>query len=320
MAIKPILMHPAWRQGDLTPWGGERLRALYGKTPPGDRAGESLELSAIPGLESRDEAGKTLTELISQLGSRLTGSGVGAPFPLLIKLIDAKERLSVQVHPDDAYAKERHGKLGKNEAWHILDARPGARLVLGLREGTGAKQLEAAALRGAATEGLLREVAVRAGETYYIPAGTVHAIGGGITLYEIQQSSDVTYRLYDWGRVDARGQGRELHLQDSLAVAKPDSRPDAARPVTLSKDATGARERLLDTPYFQLDKLGGCDGLRLAPDLERFSALTALAPMRLRWPGGEMHLKGAQTALLPAYGYPLEVYGEAALLASPAVR
>lgn len=316
--LPPILMRPAWRHGSATPWGGERLRALYGKEAPGERAGESLELSAIPGLESRDEQGRPLSDLIALYGSRLLGTAVGEPFPLLIKLIDARERLSVQVHPGDAYAKARHSKLGKNEAWVILDAQPGARLIMGLKDNVGVKELEAAAGTGAGLDGLLREVAVRPGEAYYIPAGTVHAIGGGILLYEVQQSSDITYRLHDWGRVDARGQGRALHLKDSLAVTLPNQRPRASQPEALLRDETGSWERLLDTPYFQLDRLSRCQNLLLPPDHTRFRALTALGPLTLTWPSGELILPAAQTTLLPACGQGLSLWGGPALLAVPA--
>ena len=210
MPIAPILMTPAYRWGAATPWGGEALRTMFRKQIPGEHTGEALEVSAIPGLESRDPSGNTLTELIEQYGERLTGKGFAHPFPLLLKLLDAKDTLSVQVHPDDAYAACVEGKLGKTEAWHILFAAPGAELVYGVKAGTEKDALLNASRNGAEVENLLRRVKVRAGETYYIPAGMVHAIGAGIVLYEIQQSSDVTYRFYDWERRDKEGRKREL--------------------------------------------------------------------------------------------------------------
>ena len=129
MPLAPILMTPAYRCGDATPWGGDGLRRLFGRSIPDGRTGESLEVSAIPGLESRDETGTPLSALIALYGERLTGKGFCRPFPLLLKLLDARDALSVQVHPDDAYAARTEGKLGKTEAWHILHAEPGAELV-----------------------------------------------------------------------------------------------------------------------------------------------------------------------------------------------
>ena len=155
---------------------------------------------------------------MEKYGQRLTGTAISGPFPLLLKLLDARDTLSVQVHPNDEYAARVEHKLGKTEAWHILYAAPGAELVYGVKAGITKEELTQASLSGAAVEGLLRRVQVKAGETYYIPAGMVHAIGAGIVLYEIQQSSDVTYRFYDWERTDKNGNKRELHIQKAIDV------------------------------------------------------------------------------------------------------
>lgn len=316
MPLSPILLYPAFRHGAQTPWGGDKLRELLLKDAP-PISGESLELSVLPGAESRDGQGRTLRQLIELHGHRLTGSDAFEPFPLLIKLIDARERLSVQVHPDDAYAGAKHGKPGKNEAWFILQAEPGARLILGLDEGVGLERLEQASSGGGSLDSLLRKVPVEPGDAFFIPAGTVHAIGGGILLYEVQQSSDLTYRLYDWGRTNENGRGRELHITDSLNVARPEQRPEAAVPLRVSSGESGQVDRLLDTPFFRLDRLGNCRGLRIMPDTGRFSALTALDSLRLDWEGGSLRLVKGQTALLPADGYPLSLTGKDALLAAP---
>ena len=124
----PILMYPAFRHGSQTPWGGSKLREVFGKEIPDDSTGEALELSAIPGLNSRDQNGRPLEELIDRYGMELVGTRVGKPFPLLLKLLDAREQLSVQVHPDDAFAAQKEGKLGKTEAWLVISAQPGAKL------------------------------------------------------------------------------------------------------------------------------------------------------------------------------------------------
>lgn len=318
MPLPPIVLTPAYRHGGQTPWGGNSLRALYHKECP-EQTGESLELSALPGLESRDSTGRTLSELVAEHGEALLGSRVRQPFPLLIKLIDARQQLSVQVHPDDGYAQMHHGKLGKNEAWVILNAGEGAKLVLGLKEGVSSKELEKALRDGASVKGLLREFAVKPGDAVYIPAGTVHAIGAGLVLYEIQQSSDVTYRLYDWDRADSAGKKRELHLQEALDVLDEASRPETIQAERLVNVPRGIHERLLKTSYFTLDRLKDCDGFPLQADKACFRALTALEPLSLRWENEELRLAAGQTALLPADGYPLLITGKNALLAAPGV-
>ena len=315
MPLAPILMTPAYRFGNMTPWGGENLRALYGKNIPDDRTGESLEVSAIPGLESRDENGCTLTELIEKYGEKLVGTQVDSPFPLLLKLLDAKDTLSVQVHPDDEYAKKAENKLGKTEAWHILFAEPGAQLVYGVKENITKEELMAASLQGAQVEGLLRKVDVKAGETYFIPAGMVHAIGAGIVLYEIQQSSDVTYRFYDWERTDKNGNKRELHLEKAVAVTDVTTQLNAAA----EKEIAPGHFRLLDEKYFQLDRLADFDGV-LPADSRRFAFITATGKTTISWADGSMDLPAGRTAFLPADGYDLQILSEGALISYPSVQ
>jgi mannose-6-phosphate isomerase len=307
-------MTPAYRWGAATPWGGEGLRSMFRKEIPGEHTGEALEVSAIPGLESRDPEGHTLPELIEKYGEKLTGKGFAHPFPLLLKLLDAKDTLSVQVHPDDDYAARVEGKLGKTEAWHILFAAPGAELVYGVKAGTDKETLLRASRAGAEVEGLLRRVKVRAGETYYIPAGMVHAIGAGIVLYEIQQSSDVTYRFYDWERKDKNGNKRELHIQKAVDVTDVNAQLDAAAETEVEK----GRCRLLDQKYFGLDRFEDFNGV-LPADPRRFAFFTALRECGLSWEGGSLRVPAGHTALLPADGYDLTLSAPAALLAYPTV-
>ena len=205
----PLLMAPYFRHGSETPWGGSMLRDVFLKDAPDDQTGESLEVSALEGRESLvlngPQAGRTLGSMIRLWGKDLTGEIEGA-FPLLIKLLDARELLSVQVHPDDAYAAANEGgKLGKTEAWVVLNCEPGAKLAYGV---TAGKEELAELARAGRVEEALNWLTVRPGDVLYIPAGTVHALGGGIQCYEVQQSSDVTYRLWDWGRVDKNGNPR----------------------------------------------------------------------------------------------------------------
>ena len=150
MSMKPIVMTPAFRYGKATPWGGDSFRTMYGQDIPDEHTGEALVFSALPGLNSRDASGRTLTELIGEYGEALLGTDVSEPVPLLVKLIDARQDLSVQVHPDDEYAARVEHKLGKTEGWIILRAEPGARLVYGINPGYGTETLRKLCQRGAA--------------------------------------------------------------------------------------------------------------------------------------------------------------------------
>lgn len=202
-------------------WGGTALRDLYGKTvEEGVRVGESWEISGLGGDESIVSngflAGNTLSELVEVYMSDLTGDSVyerfGDEFPLLVKLIDAVEYLSVQVHPDDEMAASMHHAYGKTEMWHILKAAPGASIFCGFREGIDRDDFLKAVGNGTLPEILNAEPALP-GDTFLIPAGMVHAIGPGILLAEIQQPSDITYRIFDWNRTGSDGEKRELHTE-----------------------------------------------------------------------------------------------------------
>ncbi len=303
----PIRMHPAFRGGKLTPWGGEKLRTVFGKEIPEAPTGESLEISCIPGLESRDDEGRTLPELIAEYGENYAGCYAGKAFPLLLKLIDARDALSVQVHPDDIYAnKYENGKLGKTEAWLILDAPEGAELVYGIVPGTDLETLRTACETGNGVATLLRRVKVRAGDVCFIPAGCVHAIGAGITLYEIQQSSDITYRFYDWDRTDAQGRKRELHLDKALAVTDLSFALDPKH----WEEAPGIT-RMLDENYFSLDLIRAVGENVKLPAPPEFGFLTALDDgLTLAWDGGEILMKKGESFFLPKAAPELIIRGD----------
>lgn len=206
-------------------WGGHKLRALYGKPVPENvRIGEAWLISDHPGDESviaeGPFAGRTLQDLLAADAQALLGATArptpSGRFPLLLKLLDSAESLSVQVHPDDDCAK-RLGEpdVGKTEMWHVLQADPGSELICGLDPAVG-REAFAHAVSGGSVETLLNRFPVQAGTSVFVAAGTVHAIGGGIVLAEIQQNSDLTYRIYDWGRLGSDGKTRELHLEKAL--------------------------------------------------------------------------------------------------------
>ena len=311
----PVRMTPAFRDGELTPWGGSRLAEIYGKATRNDRTGESLEISCIPGLESRDSEGRTLPELIAEFGEKLVGDYADKPFPLLLKLIDARDRLSVQVHPNDAYAGAREdGKLGKNEAWVILDTpKDGGELVYGIRPGTSLQALRDACENGPAVETLLNRVRVWPGDVCYIPSGCVHSIGAGIMLYEIQESSDLTYRFYDWNRTCADGTRRELHLDRALDVTDLRSSPSPLR-----VEKSFGVKRVLSEDQFTLDVIR-TNAIEMLPSVRDFGFLTVTeGEMELRFAGAAMRVKAGETCFLPKNGPQLALVGPgAAILAMP---
>ena len=207
-------------------WGGDRLLRDWHKTSDGDTLAESWELSVRPKetctVQNGEAAGLSLAEALLRMGGDAVSPAYakGERFPLLVKLIDAAEALSVQVHPDDAYAEETAGESGKTELWYIVEAREDAHILYGLRKGLDEKDFALAVREGRVSDVLCVQP-VRAGECYFIPSGTVHAIGAGILVAEIQQNSDLTYRVYDYDRVGADGRPRELHVEQAMAVVRP---------------------------------------------------------------------------------------------------
>lgn len=206
-------------------WGGTSLRDRLNKKIPYDHTGESWEVACHDNGDSiiRNGVlqGLTLKEALQVHAKEITGQDMKADekFPLLIKFIDAKDKLSVQVHPEDAYAMiNENGELGKSEAWYILDAKPGAKLIAGLKDKVSKEDFIEALEKKGELEHVLNEVEVHTGDVINIPAGFVHAIEDGILLAEIQQNSDTTYRVYDWNRVGLDGKSRELHVDKSLDV------------------------------------------------------------------------------------------------------
>lgn len=293
--LLPVPMTPAYRFGAATPWGGDKLRKIYGKDTPDTRTGEALEVSCIPGLESTSPTGEKLGDMVDQYGQKMTGSYTRQTFPLLLKLLDAREPLSVQVHPDDTYGKAVEGKLGKTEAWLILDAPPGSQLVYGLQPGITKEELKSACQQGSAVESLLRKVDVRPGDVCFIPAGCIHAIGAGIMLYEIQQSSDVTYRFYDYERRDAAGNLRELHIDKALDVADLHFSLD---PIHTPDDQP--RCRILDTTYFATEMLRPEQGEVVITLSSDFGILTCIqGALTLAWGNEQRSLAAGQTVFLP---------------------
>lgn len=206
-------------------WGGTKLKTLFHKLGATDKTGESWELSGYENDQSEVSngflAGNNLQELIEIYMEELVGDNVyqkfGLTFPLLFKFIDANDNLSIQVHPNDEIAEERHHSFGKTEMWYVLHADPGSELIIGFKEDSS-KEKYLEALNNGNIEDILQKVKVDSGDVFFIPAGLIHAIGKGVVLAEIQQTSDITYRIYDYNRVDSNGKERELHTDEAVDV------------------------------------------------------------------------------------------------------
>lgn len=212
LKFRPIFKRPVW--------GGERIAAYKAIDAAQAPIGESWELSGLPGDETivaeGEDCGLTLRELVRRDGEKLVGRAnyarYGEEFPLLVKFIDARADLSVQVHPNDTLARERHDCSGKSELWYVVRAEEGARLRIGFNRPVTPEEYELA-VKECRVEELMSEYAIAPGDLFYLPAGRIHTIGAGSMLVEIQQPSDITYRIYDYGRLGLDGQPRELHTE-----------------------------------------------------------------------------------------------------------
>ena len=239
-------------------WGGEKLKTHLGKQYTEDSIGESWELSDVPGDESIVKngvhKGKTLRSLLENYSTDILGKSVheahDGNFPLLLKFIDAKSPLSIQVHPDDEIAGKRNDSLGKSEMWYVMQADEGAELTVGFKRNESKASYEKAIKENNIVP-LLNTVKVKNGDTFYIPAGRIHAIGAGVLLAEIQQTSDITYRIYDYDRVDPlTNEKRELHTHETLDVI--DFKVKDFYHTEYSKKENNSN-KLVHTPFFKTD-------------------------------------------------------------------
>lgn len=247
LKFKPILKERLW--------GGTKLKEVLQKPIESDITGESWELSGVEGdiseVANGDLKGTSLQSLMDEYGEALLGKSVverfGNDFPILIKFIDAKQDLSIQLHPNDELAKERHNSFGKTEMWYIMDADPGAKLIVGFNKNVEKEEYVKSLEEGTLTD-LMNYEEVEEGDTFFINTGKIHAIGAGVLLAEIQQTSDVTYRVFDFNRRDKEGNLRELHT--SLAVDAIDYEMKDDFKVDYSKNRDEVNE-MVDCPYFK---------------------------------------------------------------------
>ncbi|MGX6961866.1 mannose-6-phosphate isomerase, class I [Vagococcus xieshaowenii] len=247
---QPIFMAPVLQEKI---WGGTKLRDIYHYEIPSEKTGECWAISAHPNgmghvLPENEFAGMSLAELFTT-HPELFGNPQVDVFPLLTKIIDAADDLSVQVHPDDAYGLAHEGELGKTECWYVIDADPGSKIVYGHTAQT--REELAQRIHDGEWSELLEEVEVKAGDFFFVPSGTIHAIGAGVTILETQQSSDTTYRVYDYDRKDDQGNERELHIQQSIDVT---TVPHEVAPFEQTVEKIGESElkTLITSDYFNV--------------------------------------------------------------------
>ncbi|MGG4094969.1 type I phosphomannose isomerase catalytic subunit [Paenibacillus lautus] len=298
----PLLFQPEFKE---RVWGGRALEQ-FGLDIPEGHIGEGWMIADHPNgttsIVNGELAGRGLDQVREQFGREWFGSKgfseVNGRFPLLIKLLDCNDNLSVQVHPTDDYEGLPKGELGKTEMWYVLDAKPDAKIIYGLKEGVSRETLKEAMESGKVMD-QLQEVSVKAGDTFYIPAGTVHALCAGVVVAEIQQNSDTTYRIFDYNRPGLDGKPRELHIEDSLNVTA----YEGSGATTMSTEGTAPGEwlELAKSPYFVVEK-GVVNGAwSLSTSAESFTIVVVCDGQgTLSWDNGSIDYTSGQCLLLPA--------------------
>lgn len=299
------MLYPLLFETSLFPivWGGHRLREIKGLPQADEPVGESWEVSAVPGKESvvanGNHVGKNLAQLVGEYGEELLGKYVhekfNGEFPMLVKFIDAESDLSIQVHPNNEQASERHGSMGKTEMWYVVDAKPGTYLYAGFAKSITPEEYCCKVEDGTICE-VLAKHNISAGDAFFIPAGRVHAICGGALIAEVQQSSDITYRIYDYGRMGMDGKPRELHTE--LAKDVMDYAVHKEYSVNYVKDENQSN-LICECEYFTVNKMKLTEvKQRNLKHLESFLIYICI--------GGEckigdsLVLKYGQTCLIPA--------------------
>jgi mannose-6-phosphate isomerase len=272
--LKPIKVQPIFKE---IIWGGNRLKTDYNKVSDLNNIAESWELTVrddgMNTIVGGEFDGLTMQEYIDKNGFSVVTNKELDRFPLLIKFIDAEDNLSIQVHPDDEYGMKTANSLGKTEMWYVIDAKPGAKLVYGLKKGCTVDTLREAIENGSVEE-QLNFVDVKKGDVFFIPSGLVHAIGAGILLAEIQQNSNITYRVYDYNRLGKDGKPRELHVKDALNVIvnRTDDEIDKIRFSTNAKNDN----TLASCEYFNVEKCFIDGDLEFSTNAESFDSILCL--------------------------------------------
>jgi mannose-6-phosphate isomerase len=301
--LYPSIFQPNFKE---RVWGGRAIERLYGKKlPAGVPIGESWEISDRPGdasvIANGPLAGKDLRWLMEHHEGELLGKAKSANgrFPLLIKILDAQEKLSLQVHPPAHKAAELKGEP-KTEAWYIADAAPGAELYVGLKRGVTRAEFETKIKTGAVAE-CFHRVPVKAGDTMFLPSGRVHAIGAGLVIFEIQQNSDTTYRVFDWNRVGLDGKPRDLHVEQSLAsIDFNDFEPGLVRR-RFDEEKEVKRRSLVDDRLFLIEEFQVKRGAQFGIDVEQPWIVAGVkGKLQIEGGSGRISLSSGQFCLIPA--------------------
>lgn len=303
MNLYPFKFYPILKE---RLWGGTNLGTLLGKELESDLIGESWELSGVAGdvsiVANGSFKGTTLTDLIDRFPEEILGKSVlerfGKEFPILIKFIDAQKDLSIQLHPDDELARKRHNSFGKTEMWYIMDADNDAELIIGFKEDIS-KETYVDSLKNDTLTDLLNYENVSEGDAYFINAGKIHAIGAGILIAEIQQTSDQTYRVYDYNRKDAQGNLRELHTElsiDAISYARQDDFK-----VSYGKE-TNVSNPLVNCPYFKTNFISLNKNIQFdVSDQDSFTIYMCIdGEVLIENDFGSILIKKGETVLVPA--------------------
>ncbi len=289
-------------------WGGTRLRDDFGKDCDFDKVAESWELSCHKDgnsvIANGEFAGMSLSEYIEKQGKAVLGTNCARfeNFPVLIKLIDAKDNLSVQVHPDNEYAQRVEGEYGKTEMWYVVDADEGATLLYGFKHEISKEEFRERIENNTLLE-VTNAVPVKKGDVFFIRSGTLHAIGKGILIAEIQQNSNTTYRIYDYGRVGKDGKPRELHIDKALDVTKLcPAEPYPETEWVTADSKTGWKKKLLSScEYFTVNALDIPESAELTADEKSFVSLLFLdGTSTISYDGGKLDVKKGDSVFIPA--------------------
>ncbi|MGB5203124.1 MAG: type I phosphomannose isomerase catalytic subunit [Eudoraea sp.] len=303
MNLYPLKFYPILKE---RLWGGTKLGRLLGKELESDLIGESWELSGVTGdvsiVANGSFKGTTLTDLINRFPEEILGKSVlerfGKEFPILIKFIDAQKDLSIQLHPNDELARKRHNSFGKTEMWYIMDADKDSELIIGFEEDIS-KETYVESLKNDTLTDLLNYENVKEGDAYFISAGKIHAIGAGVLIAEIQQTSDQTYRVYDYNRKDAQGNLRELHTELSIDAISYVRQNDFK--VSYQQD-TNVSNPMVNCPYFRTNFISLNKNVRFdVSDRDSFTIYMCLdGDVKIANDFGSISIKKGETVLVPA--------------------
>ena len=314
-AFYPLQFHPILKERI---WGGEKLQTVLNKDITSKITGESWELSTVKGdisiISNGVFKGTSLQEVINSHPDEILGTKVherfGKQFPLLFKFIDAREDLSIQVHPNDKLAKQRHNSFGKTEMWYIMQADEGSRIIVGFKKKSNQEEyLEN--LKNKKLLSILDQVPAKRGDVFFLETGTVHAIGAGIVLAEIQQTSDITYRIYDFDRVDAEGKTRELHVDLALDAINYNV-VETQKAYNKTKNISN---EIVDCPYFTTNLLPLEGHLDVAKNQESFTVYMCVeGAFEMEYNSQKYDYKKGDTVLIPAAINVFKISGNASIL------